>query len=369
MRSDVRAVLLVRVIVISAISTSALTAQHATGSPREEGVYPIPSCDSCSWTLGPGHSVLSLLRDTTLWFGALPGTALDRQGRLYVADLTQRQVFRLDLASRNVLRIGREGRGPGEFMMPQLVAVGPDDHCFVYDASSRTVSEFNESGAFVRTFPLSVPLIKAWAMVADAQGQLYVSGTGASGPSGAFVVHQFDRTGAWLRSFGEKSRDFPDETERLNGDAGPLWWDDQTNTLWFSRGGPRLELLQFSTDGSLMRRVRLADGILSTWRPRMRFDQSENGGLRVSASSRLGSISLVPLPGRFLLNITLADDQRRMRYDVFRIVDGAPITRWTEINESGYLGLGDGKKWVYRFDPAAPDQLLRHVVQFMVRKH
>jgi hypothetical protein len=219
----------------------------------------------------------------------------------------------------------------------------------------------------VKNVVLSEPLMKVWSMVLDNEGNLFISGTGASGPGAHFVVHKYDFSGAWQKSFGEASHDFPDVMERFYGDAGPLWFDPRTKTIWFSRGGPRFEMIQFTPEGQILRRVRFSDGVLPTWRSRIQQAQNPTGQLTVSAKSRIGSISLLPLTGDFLVNVTLVDDDQRMRYDVFRLRDGKPVARWFEKSGSGFIGLGDGNGWVFRFNPSDSLGVFRQRVSFSVQ--
>ena len=69
--------------------------------------------------------------------------AVDSSGRVYVADPERSRVWVLTAKGDSVGALGRKGRGPGEFVRPGFVHVGPHDSLFVLDQVNRRVSVFS----------------------------------------------------------------------------------------------------------------------------------------------------------------------------------------------------------------------------------
>ncbi|MCC6929336.1 MAG: hypothetical protein IT359_10130 [Gemmatimonadaceae bacterium] len=70
--------------------------------------------------------------------GELSGIALDARGNVYVSDFSATTVWILDAGGRSVGRVGRKGRGPGEFEAPTGIAVAPDGNLVVRDINRVT---------------------------------------------------------------------------------------------------------------------------------------------------------------------------------------------------------------------------------------
>lgn len=80
-----------------------------------------------------------------------------RGGRVFIANGANREVLEYDTAGMLLRRIGRSGRGPGEFMTIRWIApLGPDS-LLVLDRELRRVTVFDSAGAYVRSFNLTLP--------------------------------------------------------------------------------------------------------------------------------------------------------------------------------------------------------------------
>ena len=321
-----------------------------------------PSCRRCGWQVGRAQSIREIAGDSSLWFASVTGAALDGSGRLYVADGLARRLTQVDLRTRSVRTLGREGEGPGELRMPQLVAPGTHGRLFVYDAMLRRVSEFDTSGVFYRSFRLPVTLHTVWAMVADGAGHLFLSGPAMGEPYRRYVVHKIATDGSWIASFVERDSGSADEIERMYGDGGVLWWDSLAGSIWFSRGGPSLELLQLSTDGTVLRRILFATPLVPNWASPV--EVSPRGSqLGYRPRDRFGTAALVPLPGGHLANVARVGEQDRLRYDVFRTRDGAYVASWIEARRDTPV-LGDGRRLVITVAPRDEPDLWVHRITF-----
>lgn len=130
-------------------------------------------------------------------FGRVMDVKLGPTGRIYVADDLSWNVAVFDRSGRLLRRLGRRGRGPGEFERPWYLAVDRHDSLFVWDGALARVSVFGPDGRYARSF--NTP--GAWAVggfSVRADGTLLVGAFTGSGGS----AHVLARNGRVLRSFG-----------------------------------------------------------------------------------------------------------------------------------------------------------------------
>ncbi len=130
-----------------------------------------------------------------------PGdVAIDKRGTVYVADYRLAQVLVVaDPAGPHSARvIGRKGRGPGEFELPMVLAVG-EDTVRVADVRGAHIQLFTTAGRFVRSQPLP-PAIFAGAVALTGDGRVAVA---TGGREGAGLAATFDSGGGQVRAYGE----------------------------------------------------------------------------------------------------------------------------------------------------------------------
>ncbi len=83
-------------------------------------------------------------------FSAPGGLAVDRAGRLYVADTGNDRIQRFSSSGNLLGTIGEPGTGPGQLDAPSGVAITPGDHLYVADTGNRRIQEYDDRGVFVR---------------------------------------------------------------------------------------------------------------------------------------------------------------------------------------------------------------------------
>lgn len=81
-------------------------------------------------------------------FFRLVAAARLRDGRIVA--LVEASVRVFDSSGRPLRTIGRAGQGPGEFVRPSHLQIGPSDSLFVFDAGTQRLSVFDTSGALLR---------------------------------------------------------------------------------------------------------------------------------------------------------------------------------------------------------------------------
>jgi hypothetical protein len=101
------------------------------------------------------------VEDPELGFSRVGGITVDREGRVYVLELTDRQVRVFGADGTRLHVIGRSGEGPGEFQSADLRIGFVGDTLWVNDRSSGRISLFQPDGSLLRTIVVE-------ALVADA---------------------------------------------------------------------------------------------------------------------------------------------------------------------------------------------------------
>lgn len=104
-------------------------------------------------------------------------------------------------------RLGRWGRGPGEFMRPLAARQGPGDSLHVLDAELRRWSVFGPGLRFARSVPLPVNVNRLVGV--EPSGAILVAGQGASASTIGLPLHRIGPKGELLASFGDTSAVLP----------------------------------------------------------------------------------------------------------------------------------------------------------------
>jgi hypothetical protein len=339
---------------------SALQASNAGGQVRPSAspatiVHDGPVCETCTIVLGSPRSVLGTTQDSSLWFARIVDAELDHRGRLYVADVGRHDVVRVDLGTGTVKVIGREGAGPGEFRAPLLMEVLEDDRLAVYDIQLNRISLFDTAGRFVSSVLVPDAVGRLESMAADNRGNLYVTARRRLRDT-ATLFHKLSLQGELLASIPD-NRQAPSAkpVDPMSGtQAGVLWWDEASQTLWLSRRGPSFELLQLDPAGRILQQIKLRDGDIETENQAYRQSTLPDGRVAVRPSQLRGTVLLLPLPGGYLANASVLPDGQ-VRFDVFRTADSAFYARWVEPDTDQAIAFSDGRSVVLRISEDPPD--------------
>ena len=93
--------------------------------------------------------VLRVWKTPAIELGRPGGIAVDRQGRVLVADTHYHRVLRYSPEGALLSEIGSEGRGPGQFIYPVGLAVAPDGTLYVSEfGGNDRIQAFDSEGRF-----------------------------------------------------------------------------------------------------------------------------------------------------------------------------------------------------------------------------
>ena len=78
----------------------------------------------------------------------------DEDGNIYINDWDRKRIQKFEPNGNYILTIGRQGRGPGEFVNAWVPRFDEDGNIYVYDMGNRRISFFTKQGEFLRQIAL-----------------------------------------------------------------------------------------------------------------------------------------------------------------------------------------------------------------------
>jgi hypothetical protein len=138
-------------------------------------------------------------------FSRLVGVRELSDGRLIVADVTEKQIALVDLSRRTSTKIGTEGTGPGEYTLPGAVMAMPGDTTFVSDMGRKYI-KVAPNGTIAGDVPIQSLSAGGGAVFSiggrsgnvDAMGRIYTQGvnfapgSNGSAPSDSAPITRLD---------------------------------------------------------------------------------------------------------------------------------------------------------------------------------
>jgi hypothetical protein len=168
------------------------------------------------------------------------GTAVDKEGNVWVVDRTNRRVEEFSESGQFLRQFGKAGPGNGEFMDPCGIAISSTGNIVVSDITNNNVQIFSPTGQFIRAFTYS-GFVDPYAIAPASGGALWVSDITSH------HVWQFSETGALLKTLTQPMNS---PSGLATDAAGNLWVSDtaENRILKFRPGGDLL--MQFGSTGS-----------------------------------------------------------------------------------------------------------------------
>lgn len=135
-------------------------------------------------------------------FGALLGGAVGPEGSLYLVDISNACVWKMNSTTGEVVKIGGPGQGPGEFNRIYRVAVRDDGVLLAFDLGTGEISEFSSDGRFTRRVKLSLAFRQVGSMLVIGNDVFLAATAVRAGPISDSAIHVFDHDLHYVRSFG-----------------------------------------------------------------------------------------------------------------------------------------------------------------------
>ena len=158
------------------------------------------------------------------------GVAVDADGNVYVADMGNHRIVKLDKAGKFIEAWGREGEGDGQFLEPFDLGIAPDGALVVLDSVQQRLQRFSADGQFLAAFGAQNTFYRPRGLWVDGQGDLWVADTG-----GIRILH-LDAAGQRLAQIGGKDEPPVGQgqpTDVAVGPGGDIWVAEATNgILW-----------------------------------------------------------------------------------------------------------------------------------------
>lgn len=215
------------------------------------------------WTVTEDLKIGSVGGDPHYQFGQLTSVAVAGDGTIYVNDLQAVEVKAYDSQGQFLRTIGSKGSGPGEFVQPLFVLVGPDGSVIVPDLGNQRVNRFGPDGEPRGSFPIQMQAgIPARWMVDDA-GRLLAQLRGLNIPGMAALAEGdpivvYDTTGAVVDTVallpkGQTVEGITEENLSIKVFAPePVWDLDSTGSVYYAMND-QYRILVNSPDGALQK--------------------------------------------------------------------------------------------------------------------
>jgi len=127
----------------------------------------------------------------------------DSYGRIYVADTENNRIKQFNKNGKFIKNIGRRGKGPGEFILPQSINVDNNNDLYVYNGASKMILILNPEGVEIKRFNVNFHVNKFRILSNDriiAHTGVYSDVLRDKSPS---VFYVYDFAGNLLYEFGE----------------------------------------------------------------------------------------------------------------------------------------------------------------------
>jgi DNA-binding beta-propeller fold protein YncE len=117
---------------------------------------------------------------STLQLSGPSGVAVDRAGRVHVADGGNDRIMVFAPDGSFIRTFGSLGSAPGRLDYPISVAVASNGDVFVADHYNYRVQQFDSVGNLIHVFPMPGEQQRSWAVAVDSADNLYI-GTNSDG--------------------------------------------------------------------------------------------------------------------------------------------------------------------------------------------
>jgi hypothetical protein len=155
------------------LAAAALAFAAGCGAPAEGDLVPDWALGVPARTLAVVDSIGLEMGDSSYVFGQIAGVAWTPDGEIAVLDLKRCTILFYDADGNYVRSLGRQGSGPGEFLLPSAMAFRESDGSLsVADAMAAKVHFFDSTGAstggmegFFPTVPIQITAVDSAGLI------------------------------------------------------------------------------------------------------------------------------------------------------------------------------------------------------------
>lgn len=184
-------------------------------------------------------------------FGYIVDAVRDGVGNIYVLDAQAQRVSVFSPQGLPRQRLGRPGRGPGEFFLPRAMTIDGSGHLYVLDSANQRVQAYTRSrGQLQSAYAFEIPFQSDG--ICTIGNRLYILGY-----HNGRNLHEFTQRGKMVRSFGS-ALGAHHPVLRSSLSTGVLACDPESGSVFFL---PLLlpELRAYSSDGRLRWTTRIPE--------------------------------------------------------------------------------------------------------------
>ncbi len=320
-------------------------------------------------TAGPGspeHCQVAAVVDAVfgnrtgpIAFSAISGVAVDRQGRLFIADAIAGAVTLLDGDGNFIRRIGAPGRGHGQFREPYRLALAGSE-LFVLDRALGRIVVFDTSGRPRREGLVPVETTAQPFLTALPGGGVLYAGIDSAGR----VIHELDAQFRQVRAYGQAVAGQDSSTTQVLG-TGALGLAGN-GAVWFAPVSSS-EIRRYSREGRLQVVLSRSDALPYDPRPLVSRVPEGQGHRLTFDHARARSVNLIVDKKGWLWHFIRDQPGGRMLIEVIDQA-GAYQREYTLplANAPGRLGL-DGRLYGITLQRGFP-QLARYRLVPLDRK-
>lgn len=136
--------------------------------------------------------------------GSITSVTLTRDGKLLIADDQHlRLVLLFDRKGKFIKQIGKNGKGPGEYLTPRHVLVNSKGEIIISDPSLFRISIYNNNGAFSHLFSLRKMI---WGVVLTSNDDILIHDQFATKIQPGNTIFAYNMNGELFYEFGETSK-------------------------------------------------------------------------------------------------------------------------------------------------------------------
>jgi len=151
--------------------------------------------------------------DTSRLFEKPFSGALDNYGNIFIADMKGGYIKKFSKENKYIKRIGRKGKGPGEFLKIMDIIIDKKNNLFVLDGGLNRVTVLSNNGLLLTSF--NVKKIVPYSFALDSKGNILITSTFPNVDNN--YVYKYSKTGIFLSSLCKRDVSLNNQIKKGKG--------------------------------------------------------------------------------------------------------------------------------------------------------